>query len=148
MNHELLMLLTEQMPMKTIMVRGEPYLERYYMKTEADGTQHWLHRFLRNDSEEHYHSHPWCAKSTILCGHYAEDDYHSTIKYYSQNDVNLISFDTLHRVSAAAPNTWTHMIVYPGRSFQWYFIDSGSEKTYCKPSPIDWWKDCNPRNRE
>jgi len=44
--HGQLMACTADMPVKRIMVNDEPYLDRYYVCTEGDGTQHWLHHFL------------------------------------------------------------------------------------------------------
>lgn len=149
MNHEQLMLITATMPMKTIEVGGLPYLERYYIGTHPNGTQEWLHRFLRADSERHLHSHPWDADSTILCGSYFEESQRSHGNqfkvWYREGMQNMISCDKMHRIVDVEPNTWTHMRVYAGREPVWYFIDDNGVKTEMKTSPIDWWKDCKPR---
>jgi hypothetical protein len=154
MNHEQLMLITATMPMKTIEVGGLPYLERYYIGTLPNGTQEWLHRFLRADSEPHLHSHPWDADSTILCGDYLEEVQRSNGHKFSilhgAGMQNIITTDKLHRIVDVEPNTWTHMRVYAGREPVWYFIDDATDtdvgtKTEMKTSPIDWWKYCKPR---
>ena len=149
MNHELMMKITALMPMKTIMVRGEPYLERYFVGVNEHGAQDWLHRFLRSDSEEHLHSHPWEADSTIICGWYEEQRLlRDKIKYstvFVAGDENIISTTTVHRIVDAEPNTWTHMRVYPGREPTWFFIEADGNKKIMESSPADWYLDCKPR---
>jgi len=142
--HDLLMLLTANYPMKTIEILGEPYLERYHVKTDEDGTQHWLHRFLRNDSERHQHSHPWEARSKILCGSYLEDR-SGAHTLYQAGMTNLIMPETMHRIVEVEPNTWTYMRVLPGRAVSWAFIDDSGARTPMATSPEDWWKDCKVR---
>jgi len=147
MTHEQLMLITRTMPMKTIQVNGEDYLERYFVG-ELNGTQEWLHRFLRADSERHLHSHPWDADSTILCGWYTEEvalDFEQFETDWYEGEVNTITKDKIHRIVAVEPNTWTHMRVYPGREPHWYFIDDNGVKTQMETSPEDWHLSCKPR---
>lgn len=138
MNHEQLMRLTESLPMKTIMVNDQPYLERYYVATLPDGTQDWLHRFLRDDAERHLHTHPFHAESTILCGWYLEDRGDRSV-YWSEGDINRIHPETLHRIKEVAPNTWTHMCVKPGREPYWHFIEPDGTKVAMKSAPENWW---------
>ena len=149
MNHTTLMILTAKLPMKTIEIDGEPYLQRYHVYNDEDGTQHWLHRFLRNDSERHLHSHPWSATSMILCGGYTaqESDYsgHKVFRNYYAGGINEINENTLHRISSVQPDTWTSMTVYAGRLPQWYFIGDEGNKKLMDTSPEDWWKDCGIR---
>lgn len=148
MTHEQLMLITRTMPMKTINVNGEDYLERYFVG-ELNGTQEWLHRFLRADSERHLHSHPWDADSTILCGYYREEvlrdngEKHQIV--WSEGDKNIITVGKIHRIVDVDQNTWTHMKVYPGREPHWYFIDDNGVKTQMETSPEDWYLSCKPR---
>lgn len=145
MNHELLMILSKSMPMKAITVNGMPYLRRYFISIDADGTQHWLHHFLRSDSERHLHSHPWFAYSTILCGWYREQ-YPDMEVLRKAGEVNQLSPDTLHRIVDVKPDTWTYMTVYPTREPTWYFINDAGEKTIEKSSPTDWYLHCKPRD--
>lgn len=149
MNHEQLMLITRTMPMKTIQVNGDDYLERYFVG-ELNGTQEWLHRFLRADSERHLHSHPWDADSTILCGWYREEVRRSNgenhLIEWGCGDKNIITAGKIHRVFDVMPNTWTHMRVYPGREPHWYFIDEDGVKTEMRTSELDWHKKYQPRS--
>ncbi len=137
--HELLMVLTATMPCKTIEVNGEPYLDRYYVRTDDDGTQHWLHHFRRSDSERHLHSHPWEASSTILCGWYREQ-YTNIEVLRRTGDINHIVPETLHRIVDVKPDTWTYMKVMPGRRDDWFFIDDNGDKTSRATSEPEWWK--------
>jgi len=148
MTHDHLMLLTRTMPMKTIFVGGEPYLERYFVGEDEHGNQDWLHRFLRSDSERQMHSHPWDADSTVLCGWYKEAvlKKHRTIEVFRNTGMeNIITPDKIHRVIDVEPNTWTHLKVYAGREPSWFFIDENGVKAEMKTSPVEWWKDCEPR---
>ena len=144
MNHELLMILTAHMPCKTIEVNGLPYLERYYVNTDTDGVQHWLHRFLRSDSERHLHSHPWSATSVILTGWYREQ-YPEIEVLRKAGDINRITPETLHRIVSVGVNTWTYMKVQPERLDHWYFIDDEGNKQQMKTSEPEWWKSYCPR---
>ena len=139
------MILTANLPMKTIEIDDEPYLERYHVKTDLDGTQHWLHRFLRNDPERHLHSHPWTAYSTILCGSYFEELENGNFCHYYCETTNHITPDKLHRIIQVEPNTWTYMKVHPGRLLSWAFIDDSGARTPVLTSPEDWWKNCKTR---
>jgi quercetin dioxygenase-like cupin family protein len=143
------MILSGQLPMKRIMIRGELYLERYHIKNDEDGIQHWLHRFLRNDAEEHMHSHPWHAVSTVLCGQYTEDVMltNKTVidNFFQAGDINYIPKNKIHRIVDVQPNTWTYMRVRPERLPTWFFIDESGEKVEMNTSPVDWYKDCKTR---
>lgn len=146
--HDYMMALTATMPMKTIIINDEPYLERYFAMVLPDGTQIWYHRFLRNDSERHLHSHPWQALSTILVGYYVEECAEggvTTHTKYTEGERNRIYFGTTHRIVEVEPDTWTMMIVDPGRLAEWHFIDDDSTKTAMPTSPFEWHKDCKPR---
>lgn len=149
MKHEQLMLITKFMPMKTIQVNDEDYLQRYYVGQNEHGDQDWLHRFLRSDSERHLHSHPWHADSTILCGWYVEQvrkENGTTVETeWHEGDVNTITPGRIHRIVDVQPNTWTHMRVYAGREPSWFFINDDDEKQEMKTSPVDWWKSCGVR---
>lgn len=59
--------------------REEPYLERYFLfrlptwVPLAGGMQAYLHRFVRSDSDDGLHDHPWrWAATFILSGGYLE----------------------------------------------------------------------------
>lgn len=54
-----LLALTYDLPCRKIAVNDEPYLERYFIALNSDGSQVWLHRFLTPDGDRHFHTHPW-----------------------------------------------------------------------------------------
>ena len=142
-NH-ILKLLTATMPMKTIIVNGSPYLERYFVTELTDGTQIWLHRFFTNDSERHLHTHPWSAVSIILDGWYMEETKQGG-QYYKQGDVNIITPDKLHRVVEVHPDTWTMMIVDAPRHDTWAFIEEDGSTNTQAASARDWYKSAGTR---
>lgn len=142
--HDLLMNITFYLPCKTIAINDEDYLQRYYVGEQL-GFQFWLHRFLRNDSERHLHSHPWSATSTIICGSYTEQRAAGKVRYMPGHK-NQIGPDTLHRIISVEPNTWTFMVVSPARLPEWFFIDDNGNKTHMKTSPKDWHTEYKTRN--
>jgi hypothetical protein len=149
--HESMMALTAQMPMKEIIINGEVYLQRYFAHQLADGTQVWYHRFLRNDSEPHLHSHPWSATSTILVGKYEEefldeDEGMEGSLIYEAGQKNTIMEETIHRIVRVRKNTWTMMIVSPSRKPTWHFIEADGTKTEMQTSPFEWSKDFKARD--
>jgi len=153
-SHDILMVLTTGLPCKTIEINNKPYLERYHIKTNANGTQHWLHRFLRSDSERHLHSHPWTACSTIMCGCYKEEYRYANWSYdphlkklesFNKGDVNFITPDKLHRIIEVDANTWTYMIVQPEREPFWYFINDNGITHEMKTSEPNWWQEYGVR---
>ena len=149
--HESMMALTADMPMKQIVINGEVYLERYFAHTLPAGTQVWYHRFLRNDSERHLHSHPWESDSTILLGLYAEESLSGGEKVkitFLPGMTNHIRKWTIHRIVQVAANTWTQMIVRPGRDEQWYFIDDNGDEQAMQTSLFEWHQDCKPRGSQ
>jgi len=146
--HESMMSLTAQMPMREIVVNNELYLQRHFAAQLADGTQVWYHRFLRNDAERHLHSHPWRSKSTILVGSYTQERAVNacTIREsYWTGQINFIGYETTHRIVEVEPNTWTMMIVSPGRSSTWHFIEDDGTTTEMPTSSFEWSKEFKAR---
>jgi len=146
MDNDFLMQITERMPMKTIQVNGMDYLQRYFAGYVRGG-QHWLHRFIRDDSERHVHTHPWRAKSTILCGGYKEqyrpvgapnNGESDRFRYFRIGDSNEIFPQTLHRIVAIEPNTWTMLYVFSGREENWKFIADDGSEIVMRASAEDW----------
>lgn len=147
--HESMMALTADMPMKTIEINGEAYLQRYFAHQLADGTQVWYHRFLRNDSERHLHNHPWASRSKILVGWYIEEhkpDKEIYRRKFLAGDVNYIRTRTVHRIVEVQPDTWTMMLVRPERTPTWHFIAEDGSRTQMETSPFEWSKDFKARD--
>ena len=146
--HEILMRATENMPMRQIEIGGETYLQRYFVRADADGTQHWLHRFVRDDDERYMHTHPWTAYARLLVGRYTERT-PAGDRNYAAGEVNYITPDKAHRIITVKPDTWTLMTVLPGRCEAWHFLgDNEGDHVEMKSSPTDWWKSCGVRGSE
>ena len=155
MKHDMLMEITKRMPMKTILVNGQSYLERYFSSYTEDGGQWWYHRFLRSDSERHLHSHPWEGRSMVLSGWYTEqsrgphadhnNNQNDHFRTYRVGQSNTIFENTLHRIVEIAPDTWTLIYVKSGRQTQWFFIDDEGDKKLMQSSPENWHLECGVR---
>ena len=149
-----MMEITKSLPMREILTGGKPYLQRYYVGENRQGVQTWMHRFLSGDTDRHFHSHPWYADSTIICGAYVESstlltdlDQHP-IQRFDPGDLNMINPDTLHKISSVEPDTWTVMQVKPNWT-TWYFINKDGEiqemgKTHGKK----WWMNYGHRKSD
>ncbi|RZA05197.1 MAG: hypothetical protein EOO68_07060 [Moraxellaceae bacterium] len=137
-------LLKLTMPCKTIEINQQPYLNRYFVSQDAQGTQEWLHEFVSADSELHLHSHPWKAVSIVLTGGYCEErlDVNGAKKtrFYNVGAVNVIDARTTHRITKVFPCTWTLMRVEAERLPSWDFIDELGNQTSVAGSSADWWK--------
>lgn len=152
MNHETLMALTATMPCKTIVIRGKPYMERYFACHSDDGGMWMLHRFLSADPEPHLHTHSFTARSTILCGSYKEQlrpvGTHGGVDrfwYFHAGDVNHIHPEHLHRIVEVVPNTWTLLHVEPGRLPTWEFIGDDGSRQVIQSSGERWYLRYGPR---
>jgi hypothetical protein len=146
--HEMFMHLTAKAPCKTIVIDGLPYLERYYMGdvtiSQRRTRQHWLHRFLRCSSED-LHTHAWEANSTVVTGWYLEETPGGIFTVRKPGDNYTINLDTIHRVAAALPDTWTSLMVRPGLKETWDFVAGDGSRTAVQSGGPDWWKECLPR---
>lgn len=147
--------LTQGLPCRLIPVARKPYLERYILARYRDGKQHWLHHFAGADTDRNFHTHPWYACSTILCGGYVEErllpDGQVVTTHYTAGDRNILTPDTLHKVVHIAPGTWTLMEIAPGWRDRWHFIgESGHKETVVKEYGENdcWWAGCCSCRRE
>jgi hypothetical protein len=152
MNHEFLMQITAAMPMKTIQVNGQDYLERYFAGYADGGGQWWLHHFLRADSEEHLHTHAFKANAVVLCGGYTEQYRHygsppesTRTRYLKAGYTNEINEAHLHRIISVMPDTWTLLHVSPGRLDSWRFVDDDLQEVLVQSSGENWHLSFGPR---
>jgi hypothetical protein len=153
MNNEQLLAITSNMPMKTICVNDQPYLERHFAGFAEDGGQWWYHRFVRADAERHLHTHPWEGRALVLCGGYIEqlrpvgqtDPRNDRRRYFKVGDTNQIYPTTLHRIVAVEANTWTLLHIKPGREPTWAFIDDEGKREVMQASLEDWFLNFTPR---
>jgi hypothetical protein len=49
-----------------------PYLEKWRLSTEEDGSARLLHHILRSDGDEELHDHPWDNRTLMVDGGYWE----------------------------------------------------------------------------
>ena len=127
---------------------GKPYLERYYVG-RLFGIHIYLHRFVAEDCREDLHDHPWSAVSIVINGGYRE------VRGYLDGDVgvrtkgrpvvlfNIIRPHTMHRISAARPETWT-LFFRGSRRKGWGFFYQQWAKKDVRYVPVErnrqgWW---------
>lgn len=52
-----------------------PYLERFILDEQTDGSKTYLHVIYASDGDRDPHDHPWNFESTIVWGSYREETY-------------------------------------------------------------------------
>lgn len=156
--NKLLMWLTRNLPLRTIPLASGPYLERYFV-CQWFGVNVYLHRFLSSDTERHLHNHPWgWGGSVVLSGGYDEESVldlcprmpgGAISRLRRVNWFNRVDGNHFHRISNAAPNTWTLFIHGPRQWATrpdgvpvrkgWGFLENCKFVEY--PSAAeDWWQ--------
>lgn len=97
---------------RLIKVKGEPYLERYFLGT-LFGRHVYLHRFLTSDDPSvGVHDHPWLwSMSFLICGWYHEVRRWGKLK---KRWVNFIGPDHFHLVELE-PCVYTWSIFMTGQ---------------------------------
>lgn len=173
--NKLLFKLSSHLPCRLIALDAGPYLERYYVG-KVLGVTFYLHRFVSSDTERHLHNHPWgWGRALVLSGRYTEESvldicpqgapsgcliHRADVRWW-----NRVNGNSFHRISNAAPGTWTLFFHGPrldvyGNPLDgqrgavvpkgWGFLDSAdSEVTVFRPYPSArsrWWESA-PKGR-
>lgn len=159
MLHKILYALTGNRPLRTIWVNGQVYLQRYFL-FELFGIRFVLHRFLRDDQEEHLHNHPWrWGAAFILTGWYQEEILEDVwgkniyVERYRRYNFNRVDHDRYHRIVQVRKNTWTLMIQGPrerknGVPYGWGFLDKETANfTEVSSGEGNWLKNPKTRNQ-
>lgn len=149
---KLLFLLTGRLPCRLIKVKGQPYLERYYLFS-LFGITFYLHRFLNGDGDEYLHDHPFkFSGSLVLAGYYHErsvswlDMSNEKFRHLKPGKVNLIGPHKFHQILFTEPDTWT-LFWHAKRVKSWGFLMKGrtnNSTIYVRPyeqTSADWHKD-------
>lgn len=150
--------ITANRPMRLIEIKGEPYLERYFIAS-LFGRQIWLHRFVRDDAERHVHDHPWSALSVILTGGYTEEvmedvdlpsGYIQSIHWSVRHKAlgfNWIPASKKHRISSVIEGTWSLMLVGKRHGRGWHFYEGGKRYQPYAGTGDDWWRTAGNRRQ-
>jgi hypothetical protein len=158
LRNRLLYAITARLPARLIKIDDRPYLERYYVG-ELAGVTFYLHRFVSGDSERHLHNHPWWRSgSLILAGSYLEERVVDLCPHASESGCiiessrvrwfNVIAGNLFHRISDAAPGTWS-LFFHGERAYVldqpkgWGFLAGEDGLTVFRPMPPStpyWWR--------
>lgn len=119
---------------------GGPYLSRFQLLDFGRKRGRlWLHRFHRGDEDRELHNHPFAwSGSLVLVGGYEEERLtqvfrpqgaiapylHCSIerKFHGPGSINVIHFDTFHRVHLPNGEAWTLFVSGPILR-KWGFLD-------------------------
>lgn len=122
---------------RLIKIKGQPYLERYYVG-KLFGVTFFLHRFVSGDGDRYLHDHPFSySGAVILSGGYTEvvlkhlDPINGqVVKYraFYPGRVNLISSSKFHKVISVKPETWT-LFWHTKRIKHWGFMHFDRKKS-------------------
>ena len=109
--HFILNLLFER---RDIVINGQLYLRRWYLKGRGTSAQWFLHNIRLPDEGRDFHDHPWPFKTTILSGGYTEQVLFENKAYGAGNRTWVIGqqntnlFATFrHRITSVLPRTYT-----------------------------------------
>ncbi|MCH9838633.1 hypothetical protein K0U83_23420 [bacterium] len=167
--NKLLYRITAGLPARLINLdEGVPYLERYYVG-QLFGVTFYLHRFVSSDRERHVHNHPWrWGRALVLSGGYDEEVPVDLCPHASPSGCvtetrkvrwwNKVDGGHFHRISNAAPGTWTLFFHGPKQRINkghcsklkgWGFLENVyalglHNVTVFTPWPVqsgEWWKD-------
>lgn len=171
-----MMALTEDMRVKYIRPERKDYLERYFAKRFDDGREIWIHRYFAPDPEIGLHNHPWKGRSIIIRGGYTvvseinntlsarERKANERLNESMLSDLmngdktilqllmatgytELIDPMTWHRIAEVKPETWTLMVIEPGRRLPMWHKEIGGGYDNMKTADPDWWADCGTRGQ-
>jgi hypothetical protein len=136
--------LARKLPTWVITVEeDDPYLARHYIfkkdwipkkltRALSKIPSVFVHEFLRGDSDEEYHNHPWYTSySLILAGGYTEErlqvvdgDWKVVTRTLRPGMINVIRHDDFHRVALLDGKTaWTLFIAGRRTGESWGFLD-------------------------
>lgn len=112
-------------PSITIVVQGNPYLERWHLFRIGKLPRVYLHHFLASDDDRALHNHPWWFISILLRGSYIEHTRSGSIRRRAGSVVYRgLSHD--HRISLipGEPSVWTLFITGPEvRNWGFWCVD-------------------------
>lgn len=146
------------MPCKTIDINNKPYLNRFFVSQDVDGTQEWLYEYVCADSEPHLHSYPWQAISTVLSGGYMEEsqgeDGAKKRRFYGLGAVKNIQARSTYCITKVFPSTWTLLGVDTHCRREQTAADwlATAPRPECAnsnmqhPGSFDWWKTAKTLN--
>lgn len=116
----------KDLPFITVHGNGGPYLTRYTLRKDPDGSRLLLHQFHRDDEDEEMHSHPWVGSGVILAGGYTEHRLTSNgivTRDFKAGDVNRLEPNTYHRVELlGGVECWTLFCAGP-KLVSWGFYN-------------------------
>jgi len=122
---------TANKPVRMILSKETPYLERYYLGS-LGSLKFYLHRFVNGDGDRSLHDHPW-KRSIAVClsGGYLEH----RIKWFNPETafdisektlrpgkINIIKAATFHQIISTKPETWT-LFIHGKKIKPWGFIN-------------------------
>jgi hypothetical protein len=90
----------------------DPYLMRWWVIPRNRFFNVYLHCFLRSDTDEALHDHPWWNVSRLLRGKYIEHTF-SGWKEYNEGDMRFRTAKEAHRVELHAGPAWSLFITGP-----------------------------------
>jgi hypothetical protein len=150
----LLRWLASRLPLRSITIRGKPYLDRYYIAGPLDPRTAqlfspqlqrlawlpftlYLHRFHRCDARGDLHDHPWPARGMVLAGGYIEQLEGSKARVLTEGDLTHNAPRRYHRISALvrlypddpACETWT-LFGTARKVNHWGYLVNGEHVTY------------------
>lgn len=106
---------------RDIVINGQLYLRRWYLRGRGTASQWFLHNIRLPDAGREMHDHPWDFKTRILAGGYTEDVDGSGEHERPAGTLLDNTAEHTHRLAAVQPGTWT--LVHAGKARRvWGFL--------------------------
>lgn len=103
---------------RDIVIDGELYLRRWFLRGRGSATQWFLHNIRMPDAGRDLHDHPWDFTTKILLGGYIEEvetgDFYGRFNHKRGDEVRNMAEHT-HRIAHVQPGTYTLMKTGPAR---------------------------------
>ncbi len=110
---------------RDVVINGELYLRRYFLKGRGTEEQYFLHNIRKKDEGKLYHCHPWAFSTTILMGWYDQD----VVEWNGRNAEPERQYQMMGgwsgRRSASVPAIFTHRVVEVSPSTCWTLVKAG-----------------------
>ena len=98
-----------------------PYLEKWHLARQPDGSASLIHRFLRSDGDDELHDHPWDNRTLMISDGYWEVTANGR-RWIAPGDIVVRKATDFHRIELEPGTTPVTLFWHGPRTNQWGFL--------------------------